>query len=74
MKPAQDPDSAPPSVLDSLGIAEDPMTSADPVSFLRSLGAAAGVLAMNPSATTAASTRLMIGLAAAVRATAERMI
>ena len=74
MKPAQDPDSAPPSVLDSLGIAEDPMTSADPVSFLRSLGAAAGVLAMNPAATAAASTRLMIGLAAAVRATAERMI
>ena len=74
MKPAQDPDSAAPSVLDSLGIAEDPMTSADPVSFLRSLGAAAGVLAMNPAATAAASTRLMIGLAAAVRATAERMI
>ena len=72
MKAADDPETVEPSVLDRLGIAEDPMTGADPVSFLRSLGAAATALVKNPAGVAAANTRLAIGLAAAMRATGER--
>ena len=72
MKSADDPEIVEPSVLDRLGIAEDPMTGADPVSFLRSLGAAATALVKNPAGVVAANTRLAIGLAAAMRATGER--
>jgi polyhydroxyalkanoate synthase len=61
-------------VLDRLGIAEDPLIGADPVSFLRSLAAAAPALVRNPTAAAAASGRLAIGLAAAVRAAAERAV
>jgi polyhydroxyalkanoate synthase subunit PhaC len=74
MKPAQSPESAGSSILDRLGIAEDPMTGADPVSFLRSLAAAGVAVVKNPSATAAANARMAIGLAAAVRATAERAV
>jgi polyhydroxyalkanoate synthase subunit PhaC len=63
-----------PSVLERLGIAEDPMTGADPVSFLRSLAAAAAALAKNPAATAAGNTRLAIGSLAAMRAAAERLV
>ena len=56
------------SVLDRLGVAEDPLIGADPVAFLRSLVAAGGALAKNPAGMAAASGRLAIGLAAAVRA------
>ena len=56
------------SVLDRLGVAEDPLVGADPVAFLRSLAAAGGALAKNPAGMAAASGRLAIGLAAAVRA------
>jgi polyhydroxyalkanoate synthase subunit PhaC len=72
MKSADDAEIVEPSVLDRLGIAEDPMTGADPVSFLRSLGAAATALVKNPTGVVAANTRLAIGLGAAMRATGER--
>ena len=60
------------SIMDQLGIAEDPLVSADPVAFLRSLVAAGGALARNPAGTAAASGRLAIGLAAAMRAAGAR--
>src|SRR5664280_686786 len=60
------------SVLDRLGVAEDPLVGADPVAFLRSLVAAGGALAKNPARTAAASGRLAIGLAAAMRAAGAR--
>ena len=63
------------SVLDRLGIAEDPLIGrADPVAFVRSLVAAGGALVKNPSGTAAANGRLAIGLAAAVRAAAGRAV
>ncbi|MBA2389525.1 MAG: alpha/beta fold hydrolase [Geodermatophilaceae bacterium] len=74
MKPAHSPESATRSVLDRLGVAEDPLVGADPVSFLRSLAAAGAALARNPTAAAAANARLLIGLAAAVRATAGRAV
>ena len=74
MKPAPSPESAGPSVLDRLGITEDPMIGADPVSFLRSLAAAGVAVVRNPAAAAAANARLAIGLAAAVRATAGRAV
>jgi len=62
------------SVLDRLGVAEDPLVGADPVAFLRSLVAAGGALAKNPAGTAAAGGRLAIGLAAAVRAAGARAV
>ncbi|MEO7351058.1 MAG: alpha/beta fold hydrolase [Marmoricola sp.] len=62
------------AVLDRLGISEDPLVGADPVSFLRSLAAAAAALARNPTGTAAANARLVLGLASALRATAGRAI
>jgi polyhydroxyalkanoate synthase subunit PhaC len=62
------------AVLERLGVAEDPMIGADPVSFLRSLGAAGVALAKNPTGTVAANGRMAIGLAAAVRAAAGRAV
>ena len=59
------------SVLDRLGVAEDPLVGADPVAFLRSLAAVGGALAMNAAAA-AAGGRLAIGLAAAARAAGAR--
>ena len=63
-----EPDSR--SILDRLGVAEHPIVAADPVSFLRSLAAAGLELMKNPAGVAAANTRLAIGLAAALRATA----
>src|ERR1039458_8873314 len=60
------------SVLDRLGVAEDPLVGADPVAFLRSLAAVGGALAMNPAGAAAAGGRLAIGLAAAARAAGAR--
>src|SRR5664279_3283625 len=60
------------SIMDQLGIAEDPLVGADPVAFLRSLVAAGGALAKNPAGTAASSGRLAIGLAAAMRAAGAR--
>jgi polyhydroxyalkanoate synthase len=74
MSPAPTAESAGPSVLDRLGVAEDPLVGADPVSFLRSLAAAATGVAKNPAGAAAANARLLIGLAAAVRATAGRAV
>ena len=67
-----DPKSEAPSILDRLGIAEDPLVGADPVSFMRSLVAAGAALVKNPAATAAANVRLAMGTAAALRATTER--
>ena len=74
MTPTQGPESVGRSVLDRLGIAEDPLVGADPVAFLRSLAAAGVGLAKNPVGTAAAHARLMLGTAAAVRAAAGRAI
>ena len=74
MNAAPDPESFGRSVLDRLGIAEDPLVGADPVAFLRSLAAVGPALVKNPAGTTAASARLAIGIAAAVRAAAERAV
>ena len=62
------------SVLDRLGVAEDPLVSTDPVAFMRSLVVAGGSLAKNPVGAAAASGRLAIGLAAAVRAAGARAV
>jgi len=62
------------SILDRLGIAEDPIIGADPVSFLRSLAAASVALLRNPAGVAAANARMALGMAAAFRATAERSI
>ena len=70
MKPVNSFESVGRSVLDRLGIAEDPLIGADPVALLRSLAAAGGALVKNPAGTAAANGRLAIGLAAAVRAAA----
>ena len=74
MKAADSHESVGRSILDRLGIAEDPLSSADPVSFLRSLAAAGAALVKNPVAVTAANGRLAIGMAAAMKATAERAL
>jgi polyhydroxyalkanoate synthase len=74
MSPAPIPESVGRPVLDRLGIAEDPLIGADPVSFLRSLAAAVPALVRNPTAAAAAGGRLAIGLAAAARAAAERAV
>jgi len=74
MTPTSSPESASKSVLDRLGVAEDPLVGADPVSFLRSLAAASAAVAKNPAAIVAANTRLAIGMASAIRASAERAI
>ena len=62
------------SILDRLGVAEDPLVGADPVALLRSLAAAGGSLAKNPAGTAAAGGRLAIGLAAAARAAGARAL
>ena len=74
MNPAASPASAGRAVLDALGVAEDPMVGADPVSFLRSLASAGAALVKNPTGTAAANGRMAIGLAAAVRAAAGRAV
>ena len=62
------------AVLDRLGIAEDPLVGADPVSFLRALASVVPALAKNPTGTVAANTRMALGLAAALRAAAGRSV
>jgi len=77
MKPEQSSESPGKSILERLGIAEDPLIGADPVSFLRSLAAAGTALAKDPAAVVAvaaANARLAIGTAAAVRASAGRAV
>ena len=63
MNAAPSPESVGRAVLERLGVAEDPMIGADPVSFLRSLAAAGASLVKNPAGTAAANGRLAIGLA-----------
>ena len=77
MKPEQSPEPAGQSILERLGIAEDPLVGVDPVSFLRSLAAAGVALVKDPGAAAgvaAANARLAIGSAAAVRASAGRAV
>jgi len=74
MKAADHPESVGRSLLDRLGIAEDPLSVADPVSFLRSLAAAGVALMKNPVGVAAANGRLAIGMAAAMKATTERAL
>jgi len=62
------------AALDRLGVVEDPLVGADPVSFLRSLAAAAPALARHPWGAIAANARMVIGLASAVRAAAGRTV
>ncbi len=74
MTSAISPESAGRAVLDRLGIAEDPLVAADPVSFLRSLAAAGVGLVKHPTGTVAANARAAIGVGAAVRAAAMRAV
>ncbi len=74
MSQAPSPDSTSRAILDRLGVAEDPLIAADPVSFLRSLTAAGVALVKNPTGTAAANARLAIGMAAVLRATAGRAV
>ena len=77
MKSEQSPETTGQSILERLGIAEDPLIGVDPVSFLRSLAAAGVALVKDPAAVTAAAAanaRLAIGTAAAVRASAGRAV
>ena len=60
--------------MDRLVKFEDPLADADPVSFLRSLAAAASALGRNPVGTASANARMVLGLAAALRAAAGRAI
>jgi polyhydroxyalkanoate synthase len=59
-------------LLEMLGVAEDPMGAADPVSFLRSLAATGPALLRNPAGVAAANARLAVGLASAAAATIAR--
>ncbi len=74
MSAAESLESAGRSVLDRLGVAEDPMAAADPVSFLRALVAAGAGVARNPVGAAAANLRLAIGTAAAIRVSAGRAV
>ena len=62
------------SVLDRLGVAEDPMAGADPVSFLRSLASAGVAMSRHPAAVAATHGRMAIGSAAAVLASLGRTV
>lgn len=74
MKSTQSSESPGRAVLDKLGVAEDPLVGSDPVAFLRALGAAGAALVKKPTGTAAASARLLLGSAAAVRAAAGRAV
>ena len=74
MKSTQSSESSGRAVLDKLGVAEDPLVGSDPVAFLRALGAAGAALVKKPTWTAAASARLLLGSAAAVRAAAGRAV
>ncbi|MEO8693824.1 MAG: alpha/beta fold hydrolase [Acidimicrobiales bacterium] len=62
------------SLHDLLGIAEDPLVAADPVSFLRSLGSAALATTRNPGAVMNAGMRFAVGTASALQGAAGRLI
>jgi polyhydroxyalkanoate synthase len=74
VKSTQSSESPGRAVLDKLGVAEDPLVGSDPVAFLRALGAAGAALVKKPTGTAAASARLLLGSAAAVRAAAGRAV
>ena len=61
------------SIFDRLGIVEDPVAAADPVSFGRALLASVPALIRNPLGVAAANTRLVLGSAAAARAAAAQV-
>ena len=62
------------SLQDLLGIAEDPVVAADPVSFLRSLSSAALATTRNPGAVMNAGMRFAVGAAGAVQGAAGRLV
>ena len=62
------------AILDRLGVIEDPLVGADPVSFLRSIAAVPAALTKSPRAAAAANGRLVMGMAAAARAAAGRAL
>ena len=62
------------SLHDLLGIAEDPLVAADPVSFLRSLGGAALATTRNPGAVMNAGMRFAVGAASALQGAAGRLL
>ena len=64
----------PQSLHDLLGIAEDPLVAADPVSFLRSLGSAAVATTRNPAAVANAGVRFAAGTAGALQGAAGRLL
>jgi polyhydroxyalkanoate synthase len=74
MNPAHGPQTAARAILDSLGVAEDPLMAADPVSFLRSLAAAGAALVKNPMGLAAANARMMIGSVTALREAAGLVV
>ena len=65
---------APEALMDLLGVAEDPAASLDPVSFGRSLMRVGPALLAHPIAVASAQYRLAVGSAAALNATAARMV
>ncbi len=62
------------AVLDLLGIAEQAMPTADPVSFLRSLVAVGAALPLHPRDTVASVGRLAMGYANLIGATTRRSV
>jgi polyhydroxyalkanoate synthase len=64
----------PQSLHDLLGVAEDPLVAADPVSFLRSLGSAALATTRNPGAVANAGMRFAAGTAGALQGAASRLL
>jgi polyhydroxyalkanoate synthase len=72
MPAARSDESVDQGAIDSAPSLEDPMSVADPISFLRSLVAAGTALAKNPAGAAAANARLAIGLVAAAQAATVR--
>ena len=74
MTPAQGPESERPSVLDRLGIAEDPLVGPTRCRSCARSPRPASALMKNPVAIAAANARLAMGVAAALRASTERAV
>ena len=62
------------AIDDLIGVAEDPISALDPVSFGRSLMRVGPALLMRPTAVASAQVRLAVGYASALGATAARVI
>jgi polyhydroxyalkanoate synthase len=62
------------AILDLLGIAEDPLGTADPISLMRALGAATAGTLRHPARTSAAYARWLVGSAGATGAAFARAV